>query len=109
MMPRPVPFDEAHALALHRTRDDRGGRAGGFGLELLEGVGDLVSVVAVDLHRVPAKRLPLALEIANGEDLIGRPVEIDDRREIAEAQVGTDERALPDRALVALAVAHERE
>ncbi len=111
----PVPavlvLDRLHALALDRSRDDRGRLPGGrdrFGVRSV----DLLDVVPVDLDRVPAERprpSEVALEVPPAHRLapLAQPVDVEDRGQVVQLVVRGVLEGLPDRSLGQLAVAAE--
>ena len=108
-MPGGLVLHEIHALAFDGVGDDHH-RPLRLRVRGVDGVADLVEVVAVDLEHAPAEGLELLVERLQRHDLLGRAVEaevvaVDERREVGELVVAGGHGGLPHRALVALAVA----
>ena len=113
VVPADLALHERDAVAEHRLREQDVRPA----LDRREAVDDGAQrgrVVAVDVVGVPAEGAPALLERREVEHVARvaerlLAVDVDDRDEVAEPVVGGEHHRLPDRALVALGVAHEHE
>ncbi len=90
------------------------GRAVATGLRSPEHRHEGVQVVAVDLRHVPAERRELRAQIAGVAHVAGAPVDlqavaVDDGHEVVQLAVRREHGGLPHLALLALAVAQQRE
>ena len=88
--------------------------AAAVGLRLAERLDERGDVVAVDLARVPAERLELGGDVAEIAHLLGgavdlQPVAVDDGDQVVKLAMGGEHGRLPHLALLALAVAQQRE
>ena len=110
-VPAVLAFDERHAFAFQRARQDH--RRLTFGrLRFRERVEDLRDVVTVDHDGVPAERLPAALELPHvvlphRRAALAERVDVGDAAQILELVQRRDIRRFPHGALGRLAVAQE--
>jgi hypothetical protein len=70
--------------------------------------------VTIDLHHVPAEGVELGADRVGAHDVVGRAVHrhvvlVDEGDDVAEPEVGGGHHRFPDRALVELAVADQRD
>src|SRR5579884_3004561 len=111
VMPQHVILHEGDSATLDGVGDDAGRPVIGT---LGEGGAKGIMIMAVDTERVPSERAPLRAERFE-IDRIGHAAErlqlvvVDNRAEIGEAMMAGEHRRFPDRALVAFAVAENRE
>ena len=110
-MPAGVVLHEAHALALDGLGQNHSGLALGGG-SFLEGLDDLVIVVAVDLDDVPAEGLALLVQRLGGHDVGGAAVDlqavhVDDGAQVVQLILGSGHESLPNLALGDFAVAQD--
>src|SRR6202521_4041589 len=110
-MPVVIVFHERDPFSFHRVSDDGSGLVAA---RLLQLTGDGLEIVSVNFGSVPSERGPLGRERFESHDLVASPgslplVVVDDDGQLSGLLSRGEQGRLPDRALVALTVAHGSE